>query len=95
MLNFLLGNLKYEIKNHKKSKERRLKRWIAKQKEKLMKVKTFGKTRYYLSVWFGEWVLYFCNNTFYNQPQIKKVAHGNEQPSKVISLNEYRIKAVR
>jgi hypothetical protein len=31
-------------------------------------VKEFGKLRYYLSWWFGDWVLYTCNRKFYQQP---------------------------
>lgn len=31
----------------------------AKEKEQLIKI--FGKTRYYLSLWFGRWVLFAWN----------------------------------
>jgi len=37
-----------------------------KKKRKEMLIKMFGKTRYYLSIWFGEWVLYTFNRRDYS-----------------------------
>ena len=94
LINFLLGQLKYNFKNHQNIKKRKLKRWEQKLKDKIAKVKNFGKTRYYLSVLFGEWVLYTCNPSFY-QTNIKKATDSRQQPSNVISISEYRLKSVR
>jgi hypothetical protein len=46
----------------KKQKEnirkKRLKRLNVKREHKCWMIERFGKLRYYLSLWFGEWILY-------------------------------------
>jgi hypothetical protein len=83
----IINSIKNRIVNHDKIKKRKLQRWLEKQKDKMLKVKMFGKTRYYLSVWFGEWMLYTFNYSFY----AKKAAEPSiQQPSNIIYLNSYR-----
>lgn len=55
------------IKNYDKIKTSKDLRKQKKKKHKNMMVKLFGKIRYYLSFWFGEWVLYTCNNKNYKE----------------------------
>lgn len=67
MLNnkLLAKKLVYTIANWDKIKERRQKRKREKKEHKDFLESTFGKTRYYLSVWFGQWILFICNRKFY------------------------------
>jgi len=55
----------------------RLKREKLKSKKKNCKsqmINMFGKTRYYLSFWFGNWILFTCNSKLYLQQ------NTNEKP---------------
>ncbi len=54
-LAFKLAN---ELLNHKEAKEIRSKKHKKKDNQKQQKIELFGKVRYYLAYWFGEWILY-------------------------------------
>ena len=47
-----------ELLNHKKMKGKRSKKREIKVNRKQQKIELFGKVRYYLAYWFGEWILY-------------------------------------
>jgi hypothetical protein len=57
-------------------KKKRMKKLEAKRTRKECMIRTFGKTRYYLALWFGPWLLYFCNTEFY---KFKRELRGLKQ----------------
>jgi hypothetical protein len=51
-MNKLIKIIIIKLHNRKKKNTK------SKNKRKQMMIETFGKKKYYLSFWFGEWVLY-------------------------------------
>jgi tRNA G18 (ribose-2'-O)-methylase SpoU len=51
-------NLTRTKKQNYAIKKKRLKKLSAKREHKQWIIERFGKLRYYLSFWFGEWILY-------------------------------------
>jgi hypothetical protein len=86
----ILSNIKNRIVNHDKIKKAKALKKLNKEKKKRMLITTFGKARYILSIWFGQWILFTCNTNFYNVQVKKAVEPLTQQPSKVIYLNNYR-----
>jgi hypothetical protein len=65
-------------------KKKRQKAKEEKQKHKDWMVETFGKARYNLSLWFGPWILYTANKSFYTaQPRLEVVPPPEETQPKV------------
>lgn len=54
----LAVKLANEILNHKEMKKKRAKKHEKSDNQKQQKIELFGKARYYLAYWLGEWILY-------------------------------------
>jgi hypothetical protein len=52
------------IKRHKRWDERR-KAYLKIRQENDMMIRVYGKLRFYLSLWFGQWVLFAWNHREY------------------------------
>lgn len=53
------------IQNHESIAKQKAKKQTAKSRHKEQMIKLFGKQRYYLAKWFGEWILYTNNHRLY------------------------------
>lgn len=54
-------------KNKQPKKSSRKERRQQKRNYRNQMVKMFGKTRWYLSYWFGTWILFLCNSRDYSR----------------------------
>lgn len=72
LLKYLAKKLANELINHKKLKEKRKKKRLERKKNKKSMINLFGRTRYYLSILFGQWILVTWNNRDYRDVEYEK-----------------------
>lgn len=81
LLNNFLKKAVYEIVHHKQLKEQRKKKKLLKKQKRENHVnsmlKLFGRTRYYLAFWVGNWILVTWNKRDYRDIEYQKFYKDN------------------
>jgi hypothetical protein len=86
LYNYFLNSLKNNIKNQGKIRKSKVQKRKEKYEYKQIMIKLFGKSRYYLSYWFGAWFLYAFNHRDYNEVLYQKFYHTEKAVQKQAEL---------